>query len=740
MFNLIPRFIQEQVRQEQPRGVFEAATLFIDISGFVPMTQTLMQYGVDGAEWVSDLINRLFEPSITEVHRRGGVITGFAGDSFTAVFPLNQVDAAADACATAIRIKQIFEAQPIQSTPYGDFPFAVKVGLGQGDVEWGVLGPAEHCTFYFRGPGIETSILAEQRARPGDLIMHPELAALVPSRVARVTDAANFQVLDLTELSGLEIHEVGQDLPNLRPADLDQALVETFYPQLNQQDQSRGEFREAAIVFLALPENLDYAALNDLITIIIRMADQFGGYFLEIEFGDKGGLSVLYFGAPLSHENNIQRALDYLVALHDAARDVPWRAGVTHGTVYAGFIGAQARGRYGLLGDPVNFAARLIARSDTGQILVSEAIEQERGFRFSGLALGHFKGYAEPLQTAYFLGRRNADERVFPPQMFGVESVRAKLLDAAAPLLVGASAGTILLLGDPGVGKSHLAYLLRQSLESRASWFIGQTDQILRRPLSPYIYWLRHYFLYRPEAGAVDNRDSYLAKFNDLVGRIEGLLNADDLAYDDRSRAERTLQELHWAAPFLAALLNLSLPGSIFEQIENPRLRFQSTMTALRSLLRAEACIHTIEDAQGLDPASLEMLSYLHRGAANFPVLLLVLSRVGLDGNPPEFNIGEPERMTRIHLAALDPGSLRKMAQSFVGGQVTDELVRYLHDKTQANPLFVQQLLLQLQKEDLLRHNSAMDIWELIGQPEIQGRISSSLVARLDQLKPGDGS
>jgi predicted ATPase/class 3 adenylate cyclase len=738
MFNLIPRFIQNHVDDDLPHGVIDAATLFMDISGFVPMTQALMEHGVEGAEWVSGLVNRLFEPSIAEIHRRGGVITGFAGDSFTAVFPLSAPDAAADVCAAAIRIKQFFESQPIQRTPYGEFSFAVKVGLGRGDVEWGILGPDEHRTFYFRGAGIEASIQAEQRARPGDLILHPDLAALLPSRLPRVTDAANFQVLDPAELAYLEIQDLEGDSEAALVADEPRDLLKLFFPQLVRQDQSRGEFREAAIVFLALPEGLDHTALHQLVTLIIQLADQFGGFFSEIEFGDKGGLTVLYFGAPLGHENNVRRALDYLSALHESARDVPWRAGVTYGTVYAGFFGAQARGKYGLLGDPVNFAARLIERTTPGQILVSEAVERDLSFRFSALAPGHFKGYAEPIRTAYLVGKRRADEQVFPPQMFGADALRQRLQDSAAPLLLGKSAGTIIVLGEAGVGKSHLAYLLRQNLREQAQWFTGQTDQILKRPLSPFVYWLKHYFLYRPEATAEENQSAFAAKFRDLQARVDNLETDPALTRAELERVQRLAVELPRAEPFLSALLDIHGPDSLFEKIENPRLRFQNTLAAVRTLLRAEACnqplVLTIEDAQGLDPASLELLAVLHRGLVEYPALLLLLARVRADGNEPELNLGDPDRIETLWLTALNPDDLRNLAEYTLGAGISLDLQSFLHEKTHANPLFVQQLLLQLRQQELISFDD--EIWQLHGQPEIQGGIVSSLVARLDQFDP----
>ncbi len=50
MNNLIPRYISDQFKQNNLKGSFEAFTMFVDISGFTKLTETLMQHGKEGAE------------------------------------------------------------------------------------------------------------------------------------------------------------------------------------------------------------------------------------------------------------------------------------------------------------------------------------------------------------------------------------------------------------------------------------------------------------------------------------------------------------------------------------------------------------------------------------------------------------------------------------------------------------------------------------------------------------------
>ena len=61
------------------------SVLFADISGFTPLTAALAQeLGVQrGAEEVLNQINPVYEAIIAELHRYGGSVMGFAGDSIT---------------------------------------------------------------------------------------------------------------------------------------------------------------------------------------------------------------------------------------------------------------------------------------------------------------------------------------------------------------------------------------------------------------------------------------------------------------------------------------------------------------------------------------------------------------------------------------------------------------------------------------------------------------------------------
>lgn len=89
MHQLVPEFILRKLGQEELEGEFQATALFIDITGFSTMTETLMQHGQHGAEVLADLMCSVFDPMITTVYQYGGFVSTLAGDAITAIFPSN---------------------------------------------------------------------------------------------------------------------------------------------------------------------------------------------------------------------------------------------------------------------------------------------------------------------------------------------------------------------------------------------------------------------------------------------------------------------------------------------------------------------------------------------------------------------------------------------------------------------------------------------------------------------------
>ena len=108
MKNLVPEFILENFQRKKSHGTLSAVTMFIDISGFTAMTQSLMKNDKEGAEILTDIINKIFTPSIDKIYQNNGFVSTFAGDAFTSIFPIDR-NSPDNAVFSAIEIQNIFK-------------------------------------------------------------------------------------------------------------------------------------------------------------------------------------------------------------------------------------------------------------------------------------------------------------------------------------------------------------------------------------------------------------------------------------------------------------------------------------------------------------------------------------------------------------------------------------------------------------------------------------------------------
>jgi class 3 adenylate cyclase len=89
-----------------------------------------------------------------------------------------------------------------------------------------------------------------------------------------------------------------------------------------------------------------------------------------------------FFGAPVAHDDDPERAVRAALAMQEAIRDleIPGMPdvrlqagiGITSGDVIAGNVGSERRMHYAVVGDSVNVAGRLQSSAGPGQILVDE--------------------------------------------------------------------------------------------------------------------------------------------------------------------------------------------------------------------------------------------------------------------------------------------------------------------------------------------------------------------------------
>lgn len=199
---------------------------------------------------------------------------------------------------------------------------------------------------------------------------------------------------------------------------------------------SEGERRIVTVLFAdvsgftALSEQLDAEAfqlvMRDTMTLLASCVAAEGGT-LEKFIGD--ALCAI-FGAPVGHADEPERAARAALAMHAAlaeraaARpDLPAlevHIGINTGPVIAGAVGDGTQ--FGVMGDTINSAARLMNLAVHGETFVSAetARRLRHGFRLEDRGLHEVKGKAKPLAASALLralepGEREAARQLRPP-------------------------------------------------------------------------------------------------------------------------------------------------------------------------------------------------------------------------------------------------------------------------------------------------------------------------------------
>ncbi len=699
-----------------------------------------MQQGAEGAEELSYVLNHIFQPTVRLVYEQGGFIPYFAGDSFAALFPMAEREPPAMVgervlATTQTTLQRFISDQHLADSVVAEHRIGIKIGLSAGEVEWGIVGQRRK-SFYFRGQPIESSALAQTRASSLEVLCDAEFLSLdVPSVVAIGPRDGGYHALDMRRVPLAEMGVRSVQLPQPDPD-----IIAEFMPPEAFAEGNTGEFRNVVSVFLSFTGLDTHEALDHFASIVLEQSLNFGGYFKEIDFGDKGGVMCCLFGAPVSFENNTERALEFVAALQEELHPMEnltgarYRIGISSGLAFTGVIGSAERCQYAAVGARVNLAARLMARAEWGEVIADENVQHNRNFKFTFRGEEAYKGFEKKIPTYLLSGRNLAGRTSFSGEYFGREAELKTLQTFASPLREGRFAGVAFVFGEAGIGKSRLSYELRRSLRDimAVSWLHCQSDQILRKPFNPFIYLLKNYFEQSPDNSPERNRELFESNFVEL---------AYDLAVSKHPEADAIRREMIRTQSVLAALVGLQMPGSLWEQLD-ARGRYQNALSAMANLFVAEAILQPVvielEDTHWFDDMSREFLAQFIRRAQAYPILFLATSRYEDDGSKSYVlrlsllqEIGVP--FTEIDLNYLKPEDLRALAETLIGGALHPDLMELLHRMTQGNPFYLEQMADYFKETGLLENVGGT--WQLKNQDiQLSDSVKQIMMARIDRL------
>jgi class 3 adenylate cyclase/predicted ATPase len=756
------------------------AALFADISGFTPLTEALVRtLGPRlGAEELTRQLNRVYDALIAEVNRYGGSVIGFAGDAITCWFadqdltgftePAGSTSCGASlrATACALGMQQAMGQFNVVELSFGEtVSLAVKAAVASGPVRRLLVGdPGIQLMDALAGETLARMAVGEHLANRGEVLVDAQTVECLGEWGQVLEWRTDVETGTRFGVVG-ELASPVEPVPwqALAPEALSEEqvrrwLLPAVYERLREGlGEILVELRPGVVTLFLNFAGIDYegdeeaeAKLDRFIRWVQGLLARYEGSLLQLIIGDKGSYLYASFGAPVAHEDDPRRAVLAALELRTPPADLDFiesvQIGISQGRMRTGAYGGRTRRTYGVLGDEVNLAARLMQQAGPGEVLVSRRVEQAAGgaFTWEVLPAVRVKGKSAPVPVARLVGmsgaRARAESTAYTGKMVGREDEMAQLLESLQPLFADERtrfSGMVYVHGEAGVGKSRLVYELRQRLSSPnpqipdPKWFMCPAEQILRSSLYPFKYFLREYFDQYAESSEEENK----ARFGEILeGLISDLETVEGVPEAEVSEIER---ELERTRSMLGALVDLRWEGSLYEQLE-PRLRFENSLTAFKTLVRAESLrqpvVLHVEDAHWLDGDSEELLRALTRNVEVHPLVVLLTGRYRDDGSPYEVSVDEDVPRRVIDLNELSSLGIQALAGQSLAGEVSDNLVAFLEEKTNGNPLFIEQLALDLRERGFVRLEDGE--WQVRGEDveAVPASISAVLIARLDRL------
>jgi class 3 adenylate cyclase/tetratricopeptide (TPR) repeat protein len=466
---------------------------------------------------------------------------------------------------------------------------------------------------------------------------------------------------------------------------------------LTSRHATEGERKQVSVMFCdvagftSLTERLDPELVHDIMDsafeIILGAVHTYEGTINQF-LGD--GVMAL-FGAPIAHEDHGHRALRAALAIREGlkplsaevrrrhGRDFLMRIGINTGLVVVGAIGRDLRMDYTAVGDTTNLAARLMALAQPGQIVVSRYTQHLRDgfFVFDDLGEFEIKGKTHPVRAYSLVDEIRGQTRLEVSKARGLTPLVGRVgelarLQARYGNAARGQGCTVVVLGEPGVGKSRLLYEFVSRLPAAA---ISETSCASHGKSIAYHPVLD---LLRRHVGITDTMDS-----TDVIRRVT-------------ARLERVAAGDEDAVTTVTHFLGISAPPEFLVRMPPPRLK-ERTLDLLQRIFldanEATPAVLVVENVHWIDASSEEFVRMLARGVEGRHVMLV------LSGRPSEAPAALGGAGETIVLGGLDERELRDMVLTLVGARaISETLLDTILTRAGGNPLYMEEIVRQLRE------------------------------------------
>ena len=682
MRKLIPRFILDQYKRDNTAGGFEAAVIFADISGFTSMTEALLKQGRTGAEFLSQVINSVFTKLMKVVYDQGGFVSEFAGDAFTAIFPLPCNADLSDICKS-INIEMMKSKE--QSFEGHSFLLKIKQGAAAGTVNWRIFGGKDNPSYSFFGDPILKACELQTKCSPGEFRIQKG-AADIKCKIAYQKD---------------KIFSTPYEMQRI------------FIPPKIMTMRVKGEFRHVITAFIGLDSGKTIDSIFDTARNIKELIQRYGGYFNGLFFNDKGPHILAVFGAPSAYEQDVVNAGTMALT---ASKNFGVDIGLASGLAFCGFVGSARRSAYTVLGDTANLSARIMSLSKGNILLPQSALKYfDPIFDTKFYKNADFKGKEGKYRISKLTRiKRDLGSAESDTLFFGRES---ELKQLQKHILFSTAKGfysPFFISGPAGIGKTTL--WMKAVMDSGYRHLVIRGNEMGAKGLVPFSEAIKSFIGIRME----NNPQKRLESFKDYFSILR----------------EKTRDNLLWKEfPHLQGFLEYFLAlgdGGISVSGLSPEMRHKAIRMAIKIFCKiisqSEGMILICEDVSWYSEESRAMANNLTVNMQNEKFALIMASRDGTD-----FDALREELYEEIKLLPFSKEELRGLISQIIGGELSVPMVEKISKKSRGNPLFAKQLATFI-KENSLMVKRGNRIFLKNDLKDLPNDLNHLLISRIDSL------
>ena len=463
---------------------------------------------------------------------------------------------------------------------------------------------------------------------------------------------------------------------------------------------------------------------------------------------------LAFFGAPISHEDDPERAilagLEILAAIKEYSTfiqekwgfEINVRIGINTGLVVVGEMGSDLRVEYTAMGDAINVASRMETSATPGTIQVTQGTFKHVSYMFDAKTNGQVsvKGKAEPITTFEILRKKPSIERHSKMSYLANFVEREKELNHLRQLIEKVEDGSSQICwisGEAGLGKSRLILELRNNLDLEGKL----RDNSGNSADDKKFYWFETgslpYQISTPYGPIIN---FFLTFFNIRIDMTVEVKN------EKLSTLLRNLPNGNHCLPFIANLLQIPVKNKDLFNVDvlDPAALQEETIRAITLFLsdysKISPLILVFDDIQWADQSSKNLLNHLLNFIADHRVALIILSREKPIHGEDElysriFEMFE-DNFSQLELENLSNlGASNLIANLLKVENLSDEIRSMIISKGQGNPFYVEELVKSFIDSGYFVNESGS--WVLksdITDLEVPETLTNLLMTRLDQL------